>query len=270
MRAVKQGSGRDGAASDSGSIVLEAVTKRYVGRETARPVTALDEVSFAVDRGQFVSLVGPSGCGKSTLLMTVAGLTDLSGGSISIDGKVVTGPRRSVGVMFQTPELFRWRSVLDNVLLPVDVFGLDRRTYEPRAHKLIEMVGLEGFEKAYPQELSGGMEQRTALCRVLVADPSIVLMDEPFGALDEFTRERLNVELLRIWEESRKTVLFVTHNIGEAIFLSDRVIVMASQPGRVIADIAVPLARPRTLATLRDEAYHETLYRIRDLLGLAR
>ena len=259
--------GPDAAA---GSIRVEGISKIYVGRDAARSVVALKGVSFTVEGGQFVSLVGPSGCGKSTLLMTMAGLTNVSSGMIVIDDKPVHGPRRSVGVMFQTPELFRWRSVLDNVLLPVDVFGLDRKTYEARAHHLLQLVGLGGFERAYPQELSGGMEQRTALCRVLVADPSIVLMDEPFGAVDEFTRERLNIELLRIWEESRKTVVFVTHNIGEAIFLSDRVLVMAANPGRIVADIAVPLPRPRVVETMRESAYHEALYQIRDLLGLTR
>jgi NitT/TauT family transport system ATP-binding protein len=172
--------------------------------------------------------------------------------------------------MFQTPELFRWRNVIDNVLLPVDVFGLDRATYLPRARQLLHLVGLEAFEKAYPQELSGGMEQRTALCRVLVSDPAIVLMDEPFGALDEFTRERLNVELLRIWDATHKTVVFVTHNIAEAAFLSDRVVVMGTRPGRVLEEVTVPLPRPRTVETMREPKFHETLYRIRDLLGLSR
>jgi NitT/TauT family transport system ATP-binding protein len=172
--------------------------------------------------------------------------------------------------MFQTPELFRWRNVIENVLLPVDVFGLDRSTYIARARELLHLVGLDAFEKAYPQELSGGMEQRTALCRVLVADPEIVLMDEPFGALDEFTRERLNIELLRIWDATRKTVVFVTHNIAEAVFLSDRVVVMGTRPGRVIEDVTVPLARPRSVGSMREPAFHETLYRIRDLLGLTR
>jgi NitT/TauT family transport system ATP-binding protein len=263
------GAAQGPSQTPTGSIQVEGVSKVYVGRDSERSLAALIAVSFTVEGGQFVSLVGPSGCGKTTLLMTIAGLTNVSSGRILIDDKTVHGPRRSVGVMFQTPELFRWRSVIDNVLLPVDVFGLDRKVYQERAHHLLQLVGLGGFERAFPQELSGGMEQRTALCRVLVADPSIVLMDEPFGAVDEFTRERLNIELLRIWEESRKTVLFVTHNIGEAIFLSDRVIVMAAHPGRIVADIAVPLPRPRTVDTMRAPEYHETLYQIRDLLGLS-
>jgi NitT/TauT family transport system ATP-binding protein len=230
---------------------------------------AVKDVTFSVAAGEFISLVGPSGCGKSTMLMTLAGLTSPSTGRVIIDDQPVTGPRRSVGVMFQTPELFRWRNVLENVLLPVDVFGLNREVHAARARELLRLVGLEDFEHAYPQELSGGMEQRTALCRVLVADPAIVLMDEPFGALDEFTRERLNIELLRIWDATRKTVVFVTHNIGEAVFLSDRVIVMGTQPGRVLEDVRVPLPRPRTVESMRERTFHETLYHIRDLLGLS-
>ena len=258
-----------GSVDAAGSIHVHGVTKVYQSRKSVDPVVAVQSVDFAIGAGEFVSLVGPSGCGKSTLLMTIAGLTEPTKGRVVIDGQPVTGPRRSVGVMFQTPELFRWRNVIENVLLPVDVFGLDRKTYLPRARELLQLVGLEAFEKAYPQELSGGMEQRTALCRVLVADPAIVLMDEPFGALDEFTRERLNIELLRIWDASRKTVVFVTHNIAEAVFLSDRVVVMGTRPGRVLEDIEVPLARPRSVESMREPAFHETLYRIRDLLGLS-
>ena len=265
---------RAGAAAPTagapGSIRVEGVSKVYQSRKGAEPVVAVEGVDFSIAAGEFVSLVGPSGCGKSTMLMTIAGLIPVSRGRVIVDDKPVVGPRRSVGVMFQTPELFRWRNVLENVLLPVDVFKLDRKEYVPRARELLKLVGLESFEKAYPQELSGGMEQRTALCRVLVADPSIVLMDEPFGALDEFTRERLNVELLRIWEATRKTVVFVTHNIGEAVFLSDRVIVMGTGPGRVLEEVAIALPRPRTVESLREPAYHEGLYRIRDLLGLSR
>ncbi len=257
-------------AASSGSIRVEGVSKVYESRKGAAPIVAVEGVNFSIRAGEFVSLVGPSGCGKSTMLMSIAGLIGVSRGRVIIDDKPVVGPRRSVGVMFQTPELFRWRNVLENVLLPVDVFKLDRKEYVPRAQELLKLVGLESFEKSYPQELSGGMEQRAALCRVLVADPSIVLMDEPFGALDEFTRERLNVELLRIWEATRKTVVFVTHNIGEAVFLSDRVIVMGAGPGRVLEEVTVELPRPRSVESLRQPAYHESLYRIRDLLGLSR
>ncbi|NJD27400.1 MAG: ABC transporter ATP-binding protein [Chloroflexi bacterium] len=257
------------SSSALGAIQVEGVGKVYPSRRGAASIVAVKDVSFSVAAGEFVSLVGPSGCGKSTMLMAIAGLTQPSGGRVVIDGQPVTAPRRSVGVMFQTPELFRWRNVLENVLLPVDVFGLNRAAYLERARELLRLAGLGAFEHAYPQELSGGMEQRTALCRVLVADPSIVLMDEPFGALDEFTRERLNIELLRIWDATRKTVVFVTHNIGEAVFLSDRVIVMGTQPGRVLEDVQVPLPRPRTVESMRERPYHETLYHIRDLLGLS-
>jgi NitT/TauT family transport system ATP-binding protein len=264
------GQAGDRTARAAGTIEVQDVAKVYQSRKGADPIVAVQSVNFSIHAKEFVSLVGPSGCGKSTLLMTMAGLTEPTRGRVLIDGQPVTGPRRSVGVMFQTPELFKWRTVLENVLLPVDVFGLDRSTYIPRAKELLQLVGLEAFEKAYPQELSGGMEQRTALCRVLVADPEIVLMDEPFGALDEFTRERLNIELLRIWDTTHKTVVFVTHNIAEAVFLSDRVIVMGTRPGRVLEDVTVPLVRPRSVDSMREPAFHETLYRIRDLLGLTR
>jgi NitT/TauT family transport system ATP-binding protein len=173
-------------------------------------------------------------------------------------------------MMFQTPELFPWRTVLKNVLLPIEIFGHEKEFHRKRAHELLEMVGLEEFHKALPRELSGGMQQRVALCRVLVSDPSVILMDEPFGALDEFSRERLNVELLRIWEETRKTIVFVTHNINEAVFLSDRVVVMGARPGRVLSVIDVPLGRdrPRTQQIMRDPAFTECVFEVRGLLGL--
>lgn len=241
----------------------------YEGRQGTL-VRALADVRFSVAPGEFVSIVGPSGCGKSTLLMAVAGLIEPTGGAIDVEGSRVTGPRRSVGVMFQTPELFPWRTVLDNVLLPVDVMRLDRKTHIDRARRLLATVGLGEHERAYPRELSGGMQQRAALCRLLVADPSLVLMDEPFGALDEFTREKLNLELLRMWDEGGKTFLFVTHNIGEAVFLADRVVVMASDPGRVIEEVEVDLPRPRALSALQDHRYGSAVLRIRQLLGIDR
>jgi NitT/TauT family transport system ATP-binding protein len=272
--AVAVGSPTATARRSSGSTaptIVEAVdiSHTYEARRGAR-TDALVGVSFDVARGEFVSIVGPSGCGKSTLLMAVAGLITPTAGQIQVDGAAVTGPRRDVGVMFQTPELFPWRTVLDNVLLPVDVMRLDRKTHTERARQLLETVGLQGHERSYPRELSGGMQQRAALCRLLVANPTLVLMDEPFGALDEFTREKLNLELLRMWDEGGKTFLFVTHNIGEAVFLADRVIVMAAHPGRVIEDVRVDLPRPRGLSALQDPKYGEAVLRIRELLGIDR
>jgi NitT/TauT family transport system ATP-binding protein len=257
-------------AAESGRIEVHAVGKTFTPRRSTEAIEALRDVSLDVRPGEFVSLVGPSGCGKSTLLKMVAGLLAPSSGRITIDGIPVDDPRRSVGMMFQTPELFPWRTVLKNVLLPIEIFGHDKAFHHQRALELLELVGLKEFQSALPRELSGGMQQRVALCRVLVSDPSVVLMDEPFGALDEFARERLNLELLRIWEATRKTIIFVTHNINEAVFLSDRVVVMGTRPGRVLSTIKVPLGRerPRTQQVMRDPAFTDCIFEVRGLLGL--
>ena len=253
--------------TETGRITLDGVCKVFQ-RRGAGAFEALRDVGLEQAPGEFVSLVGPSGCGKSTLLKIVAGLVETTAGRVAIDDSVVSGPRRSVGIMFQTPELFPWRTVIKNVLLPIEIFHHDREFHRRRALELLDMVGLRDFETALPRELSGGMQQRVALSRVLVADPDIILMDEPFGALDEFTREKLNLELLRIWDESRKTVLFVTHNINEAVFLSDRVVVMGTQPGRVISVIDVPFRRPRSVEVMREPVYTDKVFEIRRLLGL--
>jgi len=259
-----------GTEHETGRITLRDVRKTFTQRRGTRPVEAVRSVSVDIRPGEFVSLVGPSGCGKSTLLKMVAGLLQPSAGEISIDGLPVKDPRRSVGMMFQTPELFPWRTVLKNVLLPIEIFKHDRAFHHERALRLLEMVGLQSFHTALPRELSGGMQQRVALCRVLVSDPSVVLMDEPFGALDEFSRERLNVELLRIWEDTRKTIVFVTHNISEAVFLSDRVVVMGAHPGRVLSVIDAPLGRerPRTPQDMRSREFTDCVFEVRGLLGL--
>jgi NitT/TauT family transport system ATP-binding protein len=255
---------------DSGSIVVRGVGRTFPRRTGAGELIALNAVDLDVAPGDFVSLVGPSGCGKSTLLMIMAGLLEATSGQVTIDGATVAGPRRSVGLMFQTPELFPWRNVLENVLLPVDVFKWGRGRHLERAQDLLRLVGLEGFERAHTYELSGGMQQRAALCRVLMGDPGVILMDEPFGALDEFTRERLNLELLHIWESTGKTIVFVTHNIGEAVFLSSRVVVMGTSPGRVLRVVPIDLPRPRTFSVLRDPEYNARVFEIRELLGVGR
>jgi NitT/TauT family transport system ATP-binding protein len=267
---ARNGRGTPAPGGEPGRIRIEAVGKTFTPRRGGEAIEALREVSVDVAPGELVSLVGPSGCGKSTLLKMVAGLLAPTSGRIAVDGVEVTGPRRSVGMMFQTPELFPWRTVLKNVLLPIEIFGHDKAYHRRRAVELLELVGLQDFQSALPRELSGGMQQRVALCRVLVTDPSVVLMDEPFGALDEFSRERLNVELLRIWDASRKTIIFVTHNINEAVFLSDRVAVMGVRPGRVLSLVDVPLGReqPRTQQTMRDPAFTDTVFQVRGLLGL--
>jgi NitT/TauT family transport system ATP-binding protein len=259
-----------GVHAGTGRIDVEDVDKVFTGRRGGAAIEALRGVSIGVRPGEFVSLVGPSGCGKSTLLKMIAGLLEPSSGRIAIDGVPVKDPRRSVGMMFQTPELFPWRTVLKNVLLPIEIFRHEREYHRKRALELLEMVGLDGFHSALPRELSGGMQQRVALCRVLVSDPSVLLMDEPFGALDEFSRERLNVELLRIWEDARKTIVFVTHNINEAVFLSDRVVVMGTNPGQVLSVVDVPLgrARRRTQQMMREPEFTDCVFEVRGLLGL--
>ena len=251
--------------ASAGAIAVNAVSKVFPsGLEALRTVT------IDIQPGEFVSFVGPSGCGKSTLLKLIGGLLAPSGGDISVGGRKVSGPRRDVGVMFQTSVLFPWRTVLENVLLPIEVFGLERGAAIEKARGILGMVGLGGREAAYPRELSGGMQQRAALSRVLVTDPRIILMDEPFGALDEFTRERMNIELLRIWSERGQTIIFVTHSINEAVFLSDRIVVMDTSPGRVVAVVEVPLARPRSIELLKSPEFARTAFEVREYLGVAR
>jgi NitT/TauT family transport system ATP-binding protein len=225
------------------------------------PVEALAGISLAVGQGEFVSLVGPSGCGKSTLLRIVAGLRPATSGVVSVNGTRVTRPIHDIGMVFQQPILLKWRSILDNVLLPAELAGQSAAALKARALQLLDMAGLSGFADKLPRELSGGMQQRAALCRALLLDPPLLLMDEPFGALDAMTRDDMALELLRIWGESdlgreqRKTVLFVTHSIGEAVFLSDRVVVMTARPGRIAADLRIDLPRPRTVEVRASETF---------------
>jgi len=248
-------------------IVAGQVAKVFSGG--ARTVMALEGVSFEIETAKFVSIVGPSGCGKSTLLKIVCGLLPASSGTTSVNGKPVTAPLENVGMVFQAPVLLKWRSVLGNILLPVEFAKLDLASHVDRARALIKLVGLEGFEEMYPHELSGGMQQRASLCRALVTDPQLLLMDEPFGALDAMTRDELDMELLRIWEERKKTVLFVTHSIQEAVFLSDQVFVMSARPGRLLEQIAIQLPRPRTLEMMSTAPFGEYTLRIRALLAAA-
>jgi NitT/TauT family transport system ATP-binding protein len=222
------------------------------------PVEALAGISLAVGMGEFVSLVGPSGCGKSTMLRIVAGLRPATSGTVKVAGREVKRPIPDIGMVFQQPVLLKWRSILQNVLLPAELAGKDASGLKKRAHELLEMAGLHGFAEKLPRELSGGMQQRAALCRALLLDPPLLLMDEPFGALDAMTRDDMALELLRIWGEtsaSRKTILFVTHSIPEAVFLSDRVVVMSARPGRIAADFKVDLPRPRTIEYRASETF---------------
>jgi NitT/TauT family transport system ATP-binding protein len=216
---------------------------------------ALSDTSLAVQAKQFVCIVGPSGCGKSTLLRMMAGLETASSGKILIDGVQVSSPRRDIGLVFQSPVMLPWRTILKNVLVPAEVMKSDTAASLQRAHELLKLVGLEGFGDRYPDELSGGMRQRAAIARALMHDPEILLMDEPFGALDALTREAMNLELLRIWQSSMKTVVLVTHSIEEALLLSDKVAVFAPRPGFVRDLIDVPIARPRSAATRSDPVF---------------
>ena len=256
-------------SATAGAIRVANVSKTF-SRDGAAALEALRDVTVDIRPGEFVAFVGPSGCGKSTLLKLIGGLLEPTAGRITVDGTPVAGPRRGIGVMFQTPVLFPWRTVLENVLLPSEVFGLERRSATEKAMSILELVGLAGREGAYPRELSGGMQQRAALSRVLVSDPAIILMDEPFGALDEFTRERMNLEILRIWQERGQTIIFVTHSIAEAVFLADRVVVMGTSPGRVLSVVDVPLGRPRTIELMRSPQFASTVFEVREYLGVAR
>jgi NitT/TauT family transport system ATP-binding protein len=234
-------------------IALTDVAKTYRTRDG--DVESLKPLTFEIGDGEFMAIVGPSGCGKSTLLKMVGGLLPLSQGRIALNGRDVSGPPDDVGFVFQAPVLLAWRTVLANVMLQIEMRHLPREKYLPKAHALLKMVGLGDFERKLPWQLSGGMQQRASICRALVHDPAVLLMDEPFGALDAMTRERMNLELQRIWYETRKTVLFITHSIPEAVFLADRVLVMTERPGAIAAIYEVPLPRPRTLGVMGDPAF---------------
>lgn len=227
-------------------IQVKNLRKVYVDKSGV-PVEALRDISFTVDEGELICIIGPSGCGKTTLLKLIAGVTPSTGGTVYVDGKLVAGPLIDAGMVFQTPVLLDWRKIIDNILLPVEVLDLDRESYRDKAHKLIRLVGLEGFEEKYPFELSVGMQQRVSICRALIYNPRVLLMDEPFGALDALTREKLNLEIVRIWEMTRKTILFVTHNIQEAIFLGNRVLLMSSRPSLIQKDLKIDSKRPKRL-----------------------
>ncbi|MBP6897809.1 MAG: ABC transporter ATP-binding protein [Pseudacidovorax sp.] len=218
-------------------------------------VVALHDVHFSVRRGEFVTVVGPSGCGKSTLLRILAGLERASRGQVELGGRPHAGPSRDVGVVFQSPVLLPWRNILDNVLVPAEIQGRDRAAARERARHYLQLVGLSGFETKYPGELSGGMQQRVGIARALVNDPLLLLMDEPFGALDAMTRETMNTELLKLRERTGATIMLVTHSIPEAVFLGDRVIVMSPRPGRVTQVVEVDLPSPRTLDLINTERF---------------
>jgi NitT/TauT family transport system ATP-binding protein len=252
-------------------IEIRGVSKTY---HSARgSLRALEPIDLAIAEQEFVSLVGPSGCGKSTLLMLVAGLLAASEGEVRVQGKLVAGPYTDLGFVFQRDVLLDWRDALSNVLLQAEMRDQDRRAWEARARELLALAGLDGMERKYPWELSGGMRQRVALCRALLHDPPLLLMDEPFGALDALTRDQMNLELQRIWWASKKTVLFVTHSIAEAVFLADRVVVLSPRPGQIVETIDVALERPRRLAIRESPEFGHYSQRIRSVfeqLGILR
>lgn len=225
---------------------LEAIALRQAFLDSHRQtMLALDGLSLAVDEGEFLTIVGPSGCGKSTLLRLLSGLQQPISGEVRLGGERVTAPRRDIGLMFQSANLMPWRTVIDNISLPLNLNQTPREKTLKRAAEMVSLVGLEGFSDSFPSQLSGGMQQRVALARALIYQPSVLLLDEPFGALDALTRERMNRELLRIWNLHRQTVVMVTHDITEALFLSDRILVLSPRPGHVRAEFSAPFARPR-------------------------
>jgi len=256
-----------GSASSTAANVIEVahIEKIFVTMRNER-IHALHDISLSVGEREFITIVGPSGCGKSTLLKTIAGLIPASAGAVRVAGTDVKAPRKDIGIVFQNPILLPWRTVMENVLLPAEVQGMPLGQARKRARDLLAMVGLSDFENKYPMELSGGMQQRAAISRALVSDPKILLMDEPFGALDAMTREQMNLDLQRIWRESGKTVVLITHSIPEAVFLGDRVIVMTPRPGRITRVIDVPITRPRSLGAMGEPLFGRLTNDIRRVL----
>ena len=255
------------SAEQSVVIAAQGVNKVF-NPGTDEEIIALQDIDLNVESGEFISLIGPSGCGKSTLMRLVGDLLQPSSGELLVNGKSPRAARldRDYGMVFQAATLYDWRSVTKNVQLPLEVMGYAKEERQKRAREMLEMVELSAFAEHYPWQLSGGMQQRVSIARALAFDPSILLMDEPFGALDEFTRERMNLELLRIWEQTRKTIIFVTHSISEAIFLSNRIVVMSPRPGRITKIVNNDLPYPRDFKTRGDPAYHNMVAEVRDLL----
>ena len=245
-------------------IDIRAVNKRYDSADGVG-VQALSSVTLQIEEGQFVSLLGPSGCGKTTLMMIVAGLAQATQGEVRIGGREIRAPYTDLGIVFQNAELLEWRNALQNILLQIEIRKLPTRDYVDAARELLANVGLKDFEKKFPDELSGGMKQRVALCRALVHDPDILLMDEPFGALDAMTRDQMNADVQPLWMEKRKTAILVTHSIDEAVFMSDRVIVMSARPASIAEDIAIDLPRPRKLEVRDTPEFNAYTGRIRKL-----
>lgn len=253
----------DPTTPSAASVRLDDVSRVYKGSGDG-DLLAVDQVSLEIAPSEFCSILGPSGCGKSTLLMMIAGLYRTSSGQVFINDTPVNGPYTDLGIVFQRDVLLDWRTVLDNVLLPIEVKHRSKDWYRKRATELLSMVGLSEFADAYPEQLSGGMRQRVAICRALVHDPPLLLMDEPFGALDALTREKLNLDLMRLTRESDKTVVFVTHSIDEAVLMSDRIMIMTPRPGKVLQILDIDLPKPRTIETRANPGFHALVHEIRE------
>ena len=250
-------------------ISIRNVSKIFQVKD-GEPVTALQDIDLEIGEKEFITIVGPSGCGKSTLLKLVVGLLPLTEGEIFIRDEEVTGPYRDVGMVFQQPVLMPWRTVMENILYPIEILRLDDKDYRKAALELIHLTGLKGFDQHKPRQLSGGMQQRVSICRALIYDPLLMLMDEPFGALDAMTREDMGFELLRIWQERKKTILFVTHSIPEAVLLADRVVVFTPRPGRIAKVIDVGLPRPRDAEMEFSPQFRDHVTEIKGLIFSAR
>jgi NitT/TauT family transport system ATP-binding protein len=249
----------------TGRLSLHDLALTY---QTSRgPLDALGPVSFDLEDGEFLAVLGPSGCGKSTLLKLLSGLLPATSGTAFLNGEIIDRPRRDVGIVFQKPTLLPWKTVRENVLVPLRVLGTQTAATERAADELIAMVGLEAFAQYYPHELSGGMQQRVGIARGLVHDPALLLMDEPFAALDALTREQMTLELQSISNTAKKSVVFITHSIAEAAFLADRIIVLSTRPGRIVEVVNVPLSRPRDLASMVSPAFIETCDHLRRLFA---
>ncbi|HEY7699977.1 MAG TPA: ABC transporter ATP-binding protein [Vicinamibacteria bacterium] len=244
----------------SAAVSAEGLTQSFERR------TVIDRLSFEVAENEFLSIVGPSGCGKSTTLRILAGLVPPTSGTVRARGREVSGPLPDAAMVFQSPVLLPWRRTVSNILFTAEMAGKDGGAYRGRAEELVRLAGLDGFERSYPHELSGGMQQRVSICRALLLDPALLLMDEPFGALDVLTRESMGFELQRIWSKTRNTVVFVTHSIHEAVWLSDRVLVMTARPGRVKGLVPVDLPRPRSSSTMKDPRFVELTASVRELV----
>ena len=253
----------EGSAAGRGAMIEAIGVSKTYRADKGRSVEALTDISLSIKDGEFLSIVGPSGCGKSTFMSLVAGLVPITGGSIKVAGKLVKEPSVDVGIVFQGALVLDWRTVLENIMVPVEVMGLPHDEYRKRAFDLLDMSGLSAFSDHYPWQLSGGMQRRVAICRALVYNPPILLLDEPFGALDAMTRDYMNIELMRIWQQSKKTVILITHSISEAVLLSDRVAVMSPIPGRVLEVIDIDIPRPRGLEVTGSPRFGEFVNRIR-------